>query len=104
MVSLLAGMPRRIPDYPDAFIQWNLVASFGSIISTVSTVIFIYGLYLTFTQPTVELAKNYWHVPAFFSSSQSLGNVNYSEVATTLEWVLPNPPNFHAFSHLPTQS
>jgi len=99
----LAGMPRRIPDYPDAFVQWNVIASFGSIISTVSIFIFIYGLYLTFTQPTVSLANNYWHVPAFFSSTQSLYGES-TEVATTLEWVLPNPPAFHAFNHLPTQS
>nr|QRH18101.1 cytochrome c oxidase subunit 1 [Blastocladiella sp.] len=99
----LAGMPRRIPDYPDAFIQWNVVASFGSIISTLSTVVFIYGLYLTFTQPTVSLANNYWHIPSFFSSSSSLyGETN--DYATTLEWVLPNPPQFHAFNHLPVQS
>jgi cytochrome c oxidase subunit 1 len=36
----LSGMPRRIPDYPDAFYEWNAVASFGSLISTLSRVIF----------------------------------------------------------------
>ena len=29
----LAGMPRRIPDYPDAFAGWNHVASIGAYIS-----------------------------------------------------------------------
>src|SRR5687768_11120898 len=29
----LAGMPRRIADYPDAFAPWNLVASLGSYLS-----------------------------------------------------------------------
>lgn len=94
-------MPRRIPDYPDAFTQWNVIVSFGSIISTVSTFIFIYGLYLTLSQPTVTLANNYWHVPAFFNSSNS----DYlTSPGSTLEWVLPNPPAFHAFNHLPVQS
>ena len=36
----LAGMPRRIPDYPDAFYEWNVIASFGSLISTVATLVF----------------------------------------------------------------
>jgi heme/copper-type cytochrome/quinol oxidase subunit 1 len=36
----LAGMPRRIPDYPDAFSGWNLVASFGSTMSLISTLFF----------------------------------------------------------------
>ena len=36
----LAGMPRRIPDYADAFAGWNMVASKGKCISVVSAVSF----------------------------------------------------------------
>ena len=39
------GMPRRIPDYPDAFATWNDVASIGSIISVISIIVFFYTLY-----------------------------------------------------------
>ena len=38
----LAGMPRRIPDYPAAFEGWNMVASFGAICSFISFVLFIF--------------------------------------------------------------
>jgi cytochrome c oxidase subunit 1 len=46
----LAGMPRRIPDYPDAYAGWNAIASFGSYISAVSVVLFFYIVYLTLTE------------------------------------------------------
>jgi cytochrome c oxidase subunit 1 len=46
----LSGMPRRIPDYPDAFAPWNALASFGSIISAVSILVFFYGVYSSLTQ------------------------------------------------------
>ena len=37
----VAGMPRRIPDYPDAFYIFNKIASWGSYVSGVSVLIFI---------------------------------------------------------------
>lgn len=36
----LAGMPRRIPDYPDAFAEWNEIATYGSYISVTSLLVF----------------------------------------------------------------
>lgn len=38
----LAGMPRRIPDFPDAYSDWNYIQSFGSIISVVGALLFFY--------------------------------------------------------------
>jgi heme/copper-type cytochrome/quinol oxidase subunit 1 len=42
----LAGMPRRIPDFPDAYSGWNAVASYGSYISAVGAVFFFYVVYV----------------------------------------------------------
>lgn len=50
----LSGMPRRIPDYPDAFAGWNAIASFGSYISAISLVFFLYVAYHTFTGQAQE--------------------------------------------------
>jgi len=56
----LAGMPRRVPDYPDAFAGWNAVASFGSLISTISIVLFFYIAYITLTAGERVSSKNVW--------------------------------------------
>jgi heme/copper-type cytochrome/quinol oxidase subunit 1 len=56
----LAGMPRRIPDYPDAFAGWNAVASFGSYVSAFSAVFFFYIVYVTLTSGKRVSAKNIW--------------------------------------------
>jgi heme/copper-type cytochrome/quinol oxidase subunit 1 len=44
----IAGMPRRIPDYADAFSFWNAVATFGSYISLIGTLIFFVIVYEVF--------------------------------------------------------
>ena len=41
----IAGMPRRIPDYPDAYAGWNHVASVGSFISFLSVALFFFIVY-----------------------------------------------------------
>lgn len=45
----LAGMPRRIPDFPDAYNAWNGIASAGSFITMASTVFFGYVIFETLT-------------------------------------------------------
>lgn len=44
----LAGMPRRIPDYPDAYTYWNAVASVGSFVSLVGLLVFFAVIYHVF--------------------------------------------------------
>jgi len=55
----LAGMPRRIPDYPDSYSVWNAFASFGSLISVFATIIFILGVYVTLTSEKIKEEKNF---------------------------------------------
>lgn len=44
----LAGMPRRIPDYPDIFSEWNSVATLGSYITVFSIFVFCVLLFDAF--------------------------------------------------------
>jgi cytochrome c oxidase subunit 1 len=79
----LAGMPRRIPDYPDVYAGWNHIASIGSYISAFSVLIFAVVLVRTFV------------------SKERVGNNPWGEGATTLEWSVASPPPFHSFDELP---
>jgi cytochrome c oxidase subunit 1 len=79
----LAGMPRRIPDYPDAFAPWNFVSSCGAYLSFASTIFFVVVAIYTLTAGK-RVPANQW-----------------GEGATTLEWTVPSPPPFHTFEELP---
>ena len=96
----LQGMPRRISDYPDAFTGWNLISSFGSIISVIATILFLYVVYLQLIKG--ESIKRYpWYVNQFFFDSILL-LLNRSYIS--LEWCLNSPPKAHAFVSLPITS
>ena len=41
----MAGMPRRIPDYPDAYYTLNMVSSAGSAVTIISIIIFLYVIF-----------------------------------------------------------
>jgi cytochrome c oxidase subunit 1 len=96
----LQGMPRRISDYPDAFAGWNLVSSFGSIISVIATVLFLYIVYIQLIEGKAT-SRYPWLIPQFFSDLfQTLFSRNYN----SLEWSLDSPPKPHSFVTLPLQS
>jgi cytochrome c oxidase subunit 1 len=50
------GMPRRYPDYPDAYWGWNFVSSIGAYIGAASFLVFLYVCFRTLTSRE--------HVPA----------------------------------------
>jgi cytochrome c oxidase subunit 1 len=96
----LQGMPRRISDYPDAFAGWNIISSFGSIISVVATWLFLYIVYIQLVEGKTT-SRYPWLIPQFYSDSlQTLLNRSYN----SLEWALTSPPKPHAFVSLPLQS
>jgi cytochrome c oxidase subunit 1 len=78
-----AGMLRRIPDYPDAFAGWNMVASVGSYVSFAGALIFLVVVWKTFSSGA-KVADNPW-----------------GEGANTLEWTVSSPPPFHSHADIP---
>jgi cytochrome c oxidase subunit 1 len=79
----LAGMPRRIPDYTDAYAGWNMIASYGSYISAFGVLLFLFALVRA------------------YSSGEKVADNPWGEGANTLEWTVPSPPDFHSFDELP---
>jgi cytochrome c oxidase subunit 1 len=50
----MAGMPRRIPDYPDAYSMFNKLASYGANISIFSGCFFLYVILEAFLQSKIR--------------------------------------------------
>ncbi len=81
--SGMAGMPRRIPDYPDAYVGWNYVSSIGALITMIGTFLFLYIAIRTVTSGE-KAEANPW-----------------GEGATTLEWSVDSPAPFHTHETMP---
>ena len=79
----LAGMPRRVPDYPDAFSPWNHIVSMGAYLSGISALFFIFIVIYTLVKGK-KAEANPWGVGA-----------------TTLEWTIPSPAPYHCFEEQP---
>lgn len=51
----LAGMPRRIPDYPDIYFFWNYISSVGSLVSLMGLAVFFFIIFEIVTENNLFL-------------------------------------------------
>jgi len=77
------GMPRRIPDYPEAYAFWNSIASYGYLVMLAGMAVFFVNI-----------------IWALAAGRKAEANP-WGEGANTLEWTLSSPPPFHQFETLP---
>jgi len=96
----LQGMPRRISDYADAFAGWNMVSSFGSIISVAATWLFLHILYKQLVEGAAA-PRHYGMVSEFHYDSLQ---VLLARAFDSIEWGIDSPPRPHSFVSLPLQS
>jgi cytochrome c oxidase subunit 1 len=78
----LAGMPRRIPDYPVQFTDLNMLSSIGGFAFGASQLLFLYIVISTIRGGAKAPAKPW-------------------EGAKGLEWHLPSPPPHHSWTTPP---
>nr|ATG83189.1 cytochrome c oxidase subunit I [Olidiana sp. 15062716] len=78
------GMPRRYADYPDMFMQWNMVSSMGSTTSMLSIMLFLFILWESLMTKRFML---------FYNNNSS-----------SIEWLQKLPPNEHSYNELPMMS
>jgi cytochrome c oxidase subunit I len=90
----LAGFPRRYSDFADGYAYWNYVCSFGSMISVIGTILFVYIIARTLTDG-VKVSGNYWRSPELFEQPGDIATMQ------SLEWVQESPPVFHTYNELP---
>jgi cytochrome c oxidase subunit I len=79
----IAGMPRRIPNYPEAYYGWNHVSTIGSAISMFASFFFLFIVFYT------------------LKYGKKCPNNPWGEGANTLEWTLSSPPPYHCFNEQP---
>nr|AAS00830.1 cytochrome c oxidase subunit 1 [Armillifer armillatus] len=77
----LMGMPRRYLDYPEIFSLWNMLSSFGSLLSIISLFTLLIIL---------------WE-----SLMTKKSTITATLPPSSLEWLNNTPPSFHTYSELP---
>jgi cytochrome c oxidase subunit 1 len=78
----LAGMPRRIPDYPTQFADFNMISSIGGFMFGASQLLFVWAIFSS-VNGKQKATSQVW------------------DGAEGLEWTLPSPAPYHSFSTPP---
>lgn len=97
----IAGQPRRISDYPDAFAPWNYIASIGSLITLASIFLFIYIVYKQFTDRIKEDENTLLNLHTSYNGFLFTKNTLPRFFERDLEFLINTPPKYHAFEELP---
>lgn len=79
----LAGMPRRITDYPIQFTEFNMVCTIGAFILGFAQLIFLYNILATVFWRGEKASSRVW------------------EGAHGLEWTIASPAPYHSFTEPP---
>ncbi len=78
----LAGMPRRIPDYPTQFADFNAISSVGAFLFGFSQLLFVAAIWSS-VKGKQKATDQVW------------------DGAKGLEWTLPSPAPYHSFNEPP---
>lgn len=100
----MQGMPRRIPSYPDAFYGWNVISSFGSLISLASLILFfviVYDQLYNGLHNKNTVAVSYIYSPDFTVCNNLFTTYNK---APSLEWATDSPASLHTYNTPAIQS
>ena len=103
----LAGMPRRIPDYPDAYSTWNFVATIGAYISFIGLIFWFYILFRVFYD-RIPCPNNPWTIRSHTLIGTNIDYINPIKkdyevkfTSDSLEWMLESPTKEHTFVERP---
>jgi heme/copper-type cytochrome/quinol oxidase subunit 1 len=94
----LAGMPRRYMDYSDSYAAFNSLSTFGAILSTVASVIYLSTIlnFDTISSVTYGLTND------AMSSNTNTAVTTTGINEQNLEAMVPNASSYHAFEDLAT--